>query len=153
MQTVTPAQFAHKMAKVAKAVKEQDKKAIAKRALVTKEIVTATAQSRSGLARKYAVKNRWVRNKPLPGDAQLVSLRGGFAHLAEKGSWRYPSGYDMIATNASVLSWGPGLAAASVKHPAQRAHPFWLAGIHAAEEPGLEAYRKEIRNSIARAVR
>ncbi len=149
---VTPVQFAQKMNKVAVAVKTQDKKAITARATVMQKIIETGAANSSGLGRKYARSGRWVRTKPLGRDAAMINLRTGFGHLAERGSYRYPSGWDMIGTNSPVLSWGPNLAAASVHHPALRAHPFWRASVHVADKPGLVAYQKSMHDTIYKAI-
>lgn len=161
----TPEQFAGKLRKSAAAVKSSNRKALEARALVTKRGVLAAAATRS---RK--VKPNWVAFKALTDDLVELRLRGGFAVLFEKGSYKKTGGYDERAKkatagrrrtaakkglkiNESGLMRTPYGPRAVVHHPYVKPKPYLHEGVQASRAQGRKAYEKIQRDAIASAFR
>lgn len=164
MAEQSPAQFAAKLRRLPQAVQAQQHKGIEARALVTKRIVLATA---AGVRPFGKLQPKWVQYR-IADDVAEVRLRGGFAHLTEKGSYKKPEGWDegvktvtarrtrsaakkgITLTQKTVLHWGgsDGEWHGSVHHPALRQRPFWKAGIDAARVPGHKAYASAQEEAI-----
>lgn len=160
----SPEQFARKLNRVAKAVKQQDSKAIAARAQVQKRYIVESALTQNRKARPS-----WVSYKVV-GDTARLQLRGGMAHMTELGSHLHPEGWDetprsithrrkkaafkkgITLTEVSALRtpYGPK---ASVHHPALKPRHFWRKGLDAGRKPGHKAYERVVRQTITAALR
>lgn len=166
MAEQSPAQFAAKLRRLPQAVQAQQHKGIEARAQVTKRIILATA---AGVKPYGKLKPNWVQYR-IADDVAELRLRGGFAHLSEKGSYKKPEGWDESPKNvtarrtraaakkgltlhSSSALRTPAGPRASVHHPALRKRPFWKAGIDAARKPGHDAYRKVVVGSMHEALR
>lgn len=162
--TQSPEQFALKLGRVAQAVKTQEARAIAARALVTKRFIVEAAGSRNRAARPS-----WVQFR-VKGDTALLRLRGGMGYLTELGSHHHREGWDeapkgvtnrrrrnaarrgvtLAEHKALRTPWGPR---AHVHHPALKARPFWRKGLEASRAPGRRAYQKVVNQTITSAMR
>jgi hypothetical protein len=137
--------------------------------VVARNAILAAARARAHLK----VTDGWVRTRPARGPgsspAVIIQARGGFAHLAERGSYKKPDGYDIgvkkvtarrrrnAARSGRELTEKRVLASASfgpvtgpVHHPPQRATPFWEAGVVAARPLTVEVWRRAVRRDLAK---
>lgn len=149
----TPAQFAKKLAELPGAVKGQQHRAIEARALVQKRFLVAAALRRTRKARPSWVQYRIV------DDVAALRLRGGMAHLTEKGSYKKPEGWPETPRTVSARGKAKGKSQAgalrtpegpraSVMHPALRARHFWEEGLDAGRVPGHRAYQESVDMTI-----
>jgi len=156
-------QLASKLRKLPREMKERDKRGLQARAKVTREFILAAASSRTKLVRP-----NWVQTRII-GSVAEVRLRGGFAYLTEKGSYKAPDGWvetprevsnrrirnaarkGLTVSQAKALNtpWGPK---AAVIHPPLHAKPFWERGLTASRGPAKKAYERETVHSAINAV-
>jgi len=159
----SPAQLAAKLRRLPVAVKQREKAGLSARARITREFILSAAASRSRL-----VKPSWVRARII-GEFAEVRLRGGFAHLIEKGSYKAPEGWlefpkqvsgrrirsaarrgvTLSQSRALNTPYGPK---AAVHHPPAHAKPFWERGLIASRRPARQAYERETVHSAVKAV-
>lgn len=92
--------------------------------------------------------DKWVDIRLTSRTSFMAALRGGFAYLTQKGSYKKPDGYTIapkkvtqrrinnaakkgvtLAQKGVIASADRQFVAAYARHPAIRSHPFWGEGI------------------------
>lgn len=160
----TPEEFARKLARLPQAVHGSSERGTRARAKVTRDYILASA-----LERNRGTRPSWVQVR-VNGDTAEVRLRGGFAYLTEKGSYKKPDGWEegpktvtarrirnakkrgvTLEQHHAVLT--PEGPRAHVHHKPLRARPFWKRGLEASRKPAARAYQREIDQAITRTLR
>jgi hypothetical protein len=167
--TTTPAGLARKFRTVAHDLEAGDRAASIEAARVVQHEVLSAARTRGANPRQS-----WVRIPKTTTTNAIVMLYGGFAYLAEKGSYKAPLGWDIRPRKATAgkikrarasavkrgsdarnynraalagHGFGP---VATVHHPPVKAKRFWHAGVETARPLTTQVWRRSVRRSLGR---
>lgn len=88
----------------------------------------------------------WVKYKVVPtadGAKGWVGPRGGFAYLADLGSYKHPSGYPVRSHRRRAKFAESGVRRAAW-HPPIKAQPWWQAGVDRAATEIPDIYQQAV---------
>jgi hypothetical protein len=167
--TTTPAGLARKFQAVADDIEKGDRLASLAAAEVVKYSVLSAAATRGTHPRPT-----WVKIPKTTTRNAIVLMYGGFAYLAERGSYKAPGGWDQRPkkrsgklirraqraavkrgsdarnfNRAALAGHGFGPVAA-VHHPPAKAKPYWDSGVLKARPLAAEVWRRSVRRSLGR---
>jgi hypothetical protein len=153
MQRLTPPEFKNRLLRLGGDSGSVMTVATSKAALHTKKALVATARSR--VRRTPAARPSWVKyvveGNPNGAVGKLYP-RGGFAYLAELGSYKKPGGYPIPRPGRRRRRRSRGWIG-PFHHPPIKPQPWWASGWDAAK-PGInriyyETQVKEVRKHFS----